>query len=112
MIGLDLLDVVQHKILIVLAIDLERLQIADHMIHIDQAGLGQPQRGLLFAQDEVEHQHQESIALNGEIIYENLLVERLDDAACFRHGFLIEILCVKHFHVEAESADAVVPDLR
>ena len=79
------------------------------MINIDQAGLGEPAGRQLFAEDIVEHQDQEAIALDQEFIDQEFLVDGFQDLACFDHGLLIKILAVKNFYIKSIASQLIIP---
>ena len=79
------------------------------MSNIDQAGLDQPFRCLLFGQDILEHENQQLISKYSQIVNEQFLIDGLNNSACFNCRFLVIVLSVKHFGIKSITTHCVVP---
>ena len=104
MVWFDLLNIIQHKFLVVLCVILIRKQATDSVLNINQAGFNQPARSREFTENKVKHQRQATITFNQQVINKQFFIDGLYNFTCLNHRFLIIVLCIKHFKIKTKAA--------
>ena len=110
MIRLDFLDVLQHKVLIVLTENLVRQQFSYLVVNIYKTGLEQPVWCIELCQHIFKYQHQQLIAEYLQFVYQQFFIDGFYYLSCFDCRILVKVLTVVGFHVKSKFSCCVVPN--